>query len=145
MAYRKKNIDSIFADVLMVLLIVTLIMLVSIDISKKKGFEDAVKKEPLSENVETIELPTNSETSVHGDPGIIIEMNSDGYQIRFSGEELQISPEENLVSNVKKIAKNGEPDVILLASPQDRFQNIIDVLKLLDAGIEWTTPQVGTF
>jgi len=145
MAYSKKSVDSIFADVLMVLLIVTLIMLVSLDVTQKKEIDQADTTD-ISENVpETMEMPTNTTSQKPIDSGLIIEMLDQEFRISFEEQKFTVTSDRNLAMEVVRAAKERGPDVILVASPDAKFQKVIEVLELLDSKIDWTTPQVGTF
>ena len=136
---------KVFSDVIMVLFAAVLIMLVSID-PNEMDVADPVESEDLAEQIsETIELPTNTSGQNSVEAGLIIEMLDEGFNIRFNGQQTSISSGERLINEVMRSANSEEPDIILLASPESRFQEIIDVLGILDSGIGWTTPQVGTF
>lgn len=145
MAYSKKSVDSIFADVLMVLLIVTLIMLVSLDVTQKKEIEQADTTEISENNPETLEMPTNTTSQNPIDSGLIIEMLDQEFRINFEEQKFTVTSDRNLAIEVVRAAKERGPDVILVASPDAKFQKVIEVLELLDSKIDWTTPQVGTF
>ena len=145
MAYSKKSVDSIFADVLMVLLIVTLIMLVSLDVSQKKEAEQAETSEISEKSPETLEMPTNTTSKNPIETGLIIEMLNQEFVISFEKQKHTITSDRDLAMEVVNAAKGKGPDVILVASPDEKFQDVIGVLELLDSKINWTTPQVGTF
>ena len=145
MAYSKKSVDSIFADVLMVLLIVTLIMLVSLDVSQKKEAEQTDTTEISEKNPETLEMPTNTTSQTPIESGLIIEMLDQEFRISFEKQKFTVTSNLDLAREVIKTAQGRGPDVILVASPDAKFQEVIEVLELLDTEINWTTPQVGTF
>lgn len=136
---------KVFSDVIMVLFAAVLIMLVSIDQNEIDAAESGETENAIEEIAETIELPTNSSGQNSIETGLIIEMLDEGFNIRFNGQQTSISSGERLINEVMRSANSEEPDIILLASPESRFQEIIDVLGILDSGIGWTTPQVGTF
>lgn len=145
MAYSKKSVDSIFADVLMVLLIVTLIMLVSLDVSQKKEAEQAETSEISEKSPDTLEIPTNTTSKNPIESGLIIEMLNQEFVISFEKQKHTITSDRDLAMEVVNAAEGKGPDVILVASPDEKFQEVIGVLELLDSKIDWTTPQVGTF
>ncbi len=136
---------KVFSDVIMVLFAAVLIMLVSLDQTKIDASESNDFESNLEEITETIELPTNTTSQNPVEAGLIIKMLDQGFTIHFEGQQISTSSGERLVHEVERAAKNENPDVILLASPESRFQEIIEVLGILDSGIDWTTPQVGTF
>lgn len=145
MAYSKKSVDSIFADVLMVLLIVTLIMLVSLDVSQKKQAELAETTAVSEKSPDTLEIPTNTTSKNPMESGLIIEKLDQEFTISFEDQIVTVTSERDLAMEVIKAAKAKGPDVILIASPEASFREILNILKLLDSKINWTTPQVGTF
>lgn len=136
---------KVFSDVIMVLFAAVLIMLVSIDPDEIDA-SDPAESEDLTEQIsETIELPTNSSGQNSIESGLIIEMLDEGFTIRFNGHQSSITTAERLIHEVMRSTNSEKPDIILLASPESRFQEIINILAVLDAGIGWTTPQVGTY
>ena len=136
---------KVFSDVIMVLFAVVLIMLVSLEKSEINAPVSTDSTSSMEELSDTIELPTNSSGKNSLETGLIIEMLDEGFKIRFEGQQIRISTGERLLNEVLKVANNKHPDIILLASPESRFQEIIDALGMIDSGINWTTPQVGTY
>ena len=142
-----RGIDAILADIMMVLLIVTIMILVTMDIAEQQPPGESA--EPVSEQLEaeeeitSVEIPTSEENRSAIENGLIVTLLATHYEIRFNNQTASAGSSSELHEAIHRLAGIQQPKVIVLASPTERFQTVIETLELIDGAVAWGTPEVG--
>jgi biopolymer transport protein ExbD len=139
---KKKSLDSIFLDIMMVLLVVLIIMLASVRVSENERITEQIEENEVNE---TIELNSSQENSKAVDQSLIITYNHNRFDIRFKEERRQISNKTELQRVIQSIVGSNKPEVILLVSPQLNIRQAMNLMDDLSSVVTWTDLKIGIF
>jgi len=139
---KKKSLDSIFLDIMMVLLVVLIIMLASVRVSENERITEQIEENEVNE---TIELNSSQENSKAVDQSLIITYNHNRFDIRFKEERMQISNKTELQRVIQSIVGSNKPEVILLVSPQLNIRQAMNLMDDLSSVVTWTDLKIGIF
>lgn len=148
MKRKNKSLDSIFLDIMMVLLVVLIIMLASVRVSDNEyqNIETETETELEQEEKYNSGLEAGKQsTELQIDQALIIKYSQSQFEIHFSDQKIQTTNVNEINRITKTLIGTSQPEVIFLVSPELNIEEAIIVMEDVGSTIDWTEPKIGTY